>query len=75
MQAGFACRAIHGRGDQYHRADLHRDHSNREHNMRRAQDLDVEPVSVMPPVVEGRRGDHDEAAPRADESPERPSEA
>ena len=44
-------------------------------DVRRAQNLHIEPVGVVPPVVERRRSDHGDAAPRRDERPQRPAEA
>ena len=46
-----------------------------EHRMRQADDFDVEAVGVVPPVVEGRRGEHREAAPRRHETSERSAKA
>ena len=68
-------RAVHVAQDQDQRAQLHRDDSGGQHHVRRAEDLDVEPVGVVPPVVERRRGQHRDAAPGGDERAERPAEA
>ncbi len=46
----------------------------RQHDVRRAEDLHVEPVGVVPPVVERRRDEHRDAAPAGDERAERPAE-
>src|SRR5580704_16137931 len=43
--------------------------------MRGADDLDVEPEGVMPPVVEGRGGDHHHSAPAGHECAERAAES
>ena len=51
-------------------------HPCRQHGMRRAQDFDIQPVRIMPPVVERRARQHRQRAPdrhpRAQGSPESP---
>ena len=42
--------------------------------MRRADDFDVEPVGIVPPVIEGRRCDHHQRSPNAHPRAERPVE-
>ena len=54
-----------------HAAEDDGDHPEREHHVRRAHDLDVEPVGVVPPVVERGRGDHHERAPDRDPGAQR----
>jgi hypothetical protein len=66
--------AIHVAEDQDQRAQMHRHDASGEHHVRRAENLDVEAVGVMPPVVEGRRGKHGDAAPGGDEGAERAAE-
>src|SRR5690242_16339143 len=39
--------------------------------MGRTENLHVQPVRVVPPVIEGRGGDHGDATPGSDESTER----
>ena len=46
-----------------------------EQRMGRADDLDVEAVGGVPPVVEGGGGEHRDAAPARDEDAERSAEA
>ena len=53
------------------RAELDHQLADAEHRMRQADDFDVEAVGVMPPVVERRRREHREAAPRRHEASER----
>src|SRR5229473_1928167 len=43
--------------------------------MRRTDDLHVEPVGSMPPIVERRRGEHGDAAPRRNERAQRSAES
>ena len=43
--------------------------------MRRADEFYVEPVGVVPPVVEGRGGEHSHAAPASEEDAERTVQA
>ena len=57
--------AVLSRKCHEHRPDLNRDHSGREHHVRRADDLHIEAVRVVPPVVEWRRRDHHQRAPDA----------
>ena len=58
-----------------HRAALNGADAGREQHVRRADDLHVEAVGVVPPVVERRRGDHRERAPDADPRAERRAES
>ena len=60
---------------QHQRAVDDREDPEREHRVRRAHDLHVEPVGVVPPVVEGRRRDHREASPDAEPGAERTAKA
>ena len=66
---------IHGAGDQNDRAELNGQHASIEHHVRRAEDLDVQAVGVVPPVIEGRGSQHGGAAPGGDEGAERPAES
>jgi hypothetical protein len=47
------------------RAADHEEDAEQQHHVRRAQDLDVEAVGVVPPVVERRGGEHRAGAPHA----------
>ena len=51
------------------------DHPEGEDHVGRAHDLHVEPVGVVPPVVEGGRRDHDERAPDGDPGAQRSAES
>ena len=55
-----------------HPAENDGDHPEGEHHVRRAHDLHVEPVGVVPPVVERGGSDHHEGAPDGDPRAERP---
>ena len=66
--------AVHVAEDQHERADPHRDDPQEKHGMGRADDLDIQPIGVVPPVVERGGGQHGEAAPGADERAQRPIE-
>ena len=54
---------------------MHRDDAGGEDHVRRAEDLHVQAVGVVPPVVEGRGGDHGDSAPGGDERAQRSAEA
>ena len=75
VPADAARSPVHERARQHQRADLYAGDSGGQHHVRRAENLDVEPVRVMPPAVERHGGDHGEAAPGADESSERRAES
>ena len=61
--------------EQQQRADADHQHAEDQQHVGRAENLYVEAVSVVPPVVEGRGGDHGHAAPGTDECAERSAEA
>jgi hypothetical protein len=63
---------VHIAEHQHQGADLDRGYPRGKHGMRRAENFDLEPVGVMPPVVEGRGDQHSDAAPRGDERPQGP---
>ncbi len=62
-----------GHGEQ-HGAELNGDHAGGQNHVRRRDDLDVQAVGVVPPVVEGGRGDHGEGAPDRHPGAERGAE-
>ena len=64
-------RAIHISQNQDERTQLDGDNARDQHYMGRAQNLHVDPIRVVPPIVERRRRDHRHAAPGADERSER----
>ena len=70
-----ARRVVLPRQSHEHRAEADAEDARPQHDVRRAQDLDVQAVGVVPPVVEGRRYDHRQRAPDADPGPERSAEA
>ena len=47
-------------------SDLDGDDPGRQHHVGWAEDLHVQAVGVVPPVIEGRRRDHGEGAPDGD---------
>ena len=68
-------RAVLPRERHQHRAALDRGDAGGEQHVRRADDLHVEAVRVVPPVVERRRRQHRERAPDADPCAERRAES
>ena len=68
-------RAVHEGEQQQHRAELDAEEAGREHHVRRTDDAHVEAVRVVPPVVERRRHEHREPAPRREEGAGWPREA
>ena len=62
---------IHGRQDEEHDAGRNTAQTEDEQRMRRADNLDVEAVSVMPPVIERSRGEHGDASPAGEENAQR----
>lgn len=63
-----ASRAVHVPGDQHDGAEQDSVHSEEKQNVRWTDDLDVQPVSVVPPVVKRSGGEHHNSAPRGNES-------
>jgi hypothetical protein len=63
--------AIQVSQDEKQRADLNAKNAEHQQRMRRRNDLHIKPVGLMPPVVEGRRRQHRNAAPGRNESPQR----
>src|SRR5712692_2925505 len=63
--------AIHMSAYQQHRAETDHRFARRQNRMRQADNLYVESVSVMPPVVEGRRGEHRNSAPGGNKATQR----
>ena len=58
-----------------HRAALDGGDAGGEQHVRRADDLDVQPVGVVPPVVEGGGREHRERPPDAHPGPKRRAES
>ena len=67
--------AIHVAQNQDERSQVHRQNSGGQQHVRRADDLDVEAVGIVPPVVERRRSDHGDAAPGRQKRAQRPAES
>src|SRR5260221_364514 len=65
LAISFTTCSILCRNDHQHRANLDADHPGKQHHVGRAQDLDVESVGIVPPVVEWRRRDHRDRSPDA----------
>src|SRR5581483_4901516 len=65
--------AIKVRSDEHHGAQADHRLAEGEDRMRQAYDLDVKAVGIVPPVVEGRRREHRDSAPRRDKASERPA--
>src|ERR1700733_3047723 len=63
--------AVHCGEDKKQNADPYGADSENQEGMGRADDLDVESVGRVPPVVERGRGDHGDAAPCGDEGTQR----
>ncbi len=70
-----AARAVHLRDNQQQRAHLHGEDAQHQQRMRWADDLYIEAISVVPPVVEGRRGNHGHSAPRRQEGAQRSAQS
>src|SRR2546422_96466 len=62
----FACGAVLQRHYHQQGAELDADEAEGEQRVRRADDLDVQPIGVVPPIVERGGGDHRDRAPDAD---------
>ena len=63
--------AILIRQPEQQRAEIDAQHPETEEGMRRADDLDIETVGIVPPVVERRRREHGDRAPHYDPRAER----
>ena len=74
-RAQAVARAVHEREQQHDGAELDAEEAGGQHHVRRADDLDVEAVRVVPPVVERRGDEHRDAAPGRDERAERAATA
>src|ERR1700722_7615511 len=66
---------VHGGEGEEENAAGAGSHAEDEQSVGRADDLDVEAVGGVPPVVEGAGGDHGDAAPCGDEGAEWGAEA
>ncbi len=66
---------IHRRHDEEDDAYGDAANAKNKQRVRRRNDLDVQAVGVVPPVVEGRRGEHRDAAPGRNKGAERGAEA
>src|SRR5260370_29115496 len=67
--------AIHMSANQQHRAETDHQFASSQNRMRQADDLYVESVGVMPPVVERCRGEHRNSAPGCYETTKRAAKA
>ena len=67
--------AVHRGEDEEHHADRDGADAEDQQRVRRTDDLDVEAVGVVPPVVEGRGGEHRDASPGGEEDAERGAQA
>ena len=61
---------VHAGEDEQQRADFDGEDAEHEERVGRGDDLDVEAVGVVPPVIERRGGEHGDAAPCCDEGAE-----
>jgi hypothetical protein len=68
-------RAVHRREHEQHAGGCDRQDPERQHHVRRAQDLDVQAIRAVPPVVERGRHDHRRGTPHPEERAERTLEA
>ena len=57
------CRPVHGGQSEEHDPDRDTAKTKNKQGVGRAHDFDVEAVGVMPPVIEGRRGEHGNTSP------------
>ena len=63
--------AIHLPEDQDQRAGVYGQNAGGQHHVGRAENLDVEAIGGVPPVIERRRCDHGDPAPRRKKSAQR----
>ena len=75
MERVVARGAVHGGHDEEEQPISTREDAEHEQGVGRADDLDVEAVGGVPPVVEGGGGEHGDAAPGGEEGAERAGEA
>src|SRR5580692_5646116 len=67
--------SVHGTANQKQGANIDGDRPTHQQYVRRTEDGDIKTVCVVPPVVEGRGGDHCESTPGSDEGSERSAKA